>query len=208
MNINLSRTFKDMNITFTGQRLCSVKFTRVLCNGGTESLYGSCSLMDKSDLKLIKSTKKQWSATQYGDYILKRFIDHRRGSDVCKYFMVECPSLDNKRRIRALAEVIDDGKSLLVSYLQSASKLKENDEIKGGGTMLLYALAKSLSAFKRSCIMLVPSSVESCQFYKKLGFVNFDREKMILTARRAKNFIKKTEDKYGIEPTRVISLTS
>ena len=186
------------NISFGSQQLYYVNLIQKLSKG-TKIIPAYFSEMDDADVKLIKRGIKDWNVTRYGEYIIDRFLYDRMKNPNFKYYMIEEANSTSKNKVKALALVRLTKREISLEYLQSANKLeiKNAENIKGGGTMIIYGLAKLLKELKKEAIMLCPS-MSARAFYKKLGFVEYTNSSLILESDKAQRIIKKIEDKFDL----------
>lgn len=196
------------NISFSGQRLIKVNLQRIFGDSERKTVHGWFTRMDSSDKSLASELCSLWADTHYGEGILKNFLERLQGKKAgfvsviaplkTDTFMIECPCVKKPfRRVKTLAEVSEYDNCLYVDMLQSENKEYIGTRVSGGGTMMMYGVAKLAQKLKKPMVEL--SSYTAVPWYKKIGFTNNGGGTCILPSCDFESFFRAVEKKYSME---------
>lgn len=178
MQINSNSSLSVQKLpSFRGERICSVGL-RKLVNGRDKYIPAFFTRLTKEDEGLINRIKSIWENKFYARIIVSDFLrclrePLPREHKYKRFFMVEDPnSLRPDDRIKSLAMVLLEDESLYLSFLQSASSLKLEDKVSGGGVAMIYGLTKIAQKMGLKEIRLTSANFETDVWYKRLGFTS------------------------------------
>lgn len=201
-------TYKNNNHllpTFKGQRLFSLNLKRSINNGKNYEFIPAffTEITTKKDLKKLEKVYHLWEKTAYWKKIISNFEDtlamqNKKYRD--KFFIIECPQLkDINSQLQAICQTFAINLKCNISFLQSASVLKNIEKLNGGGTAILRGLCKIADEKQYDEIGLL-SSKNAMGWYDKLGFSKVYGHKLPyyeLKKTQFQVFLDKTTKEYG-----------
>ncbi len=204
----VKQTNTNNKVSFGTNPIYNVNLRKVSADGTERLIPARFSELTLSaeDFKLLDKIYDNWrKAAEYIDDI----YDFYKFSCDCtknlsKFFVVEtlekCKVASQRVKSIMMLNLPAHGKNNYnIGLLQSDPRLIGIDSsIKGNGEMMIYGAAKE--ALNKGCGLDVYSSNDS--FYTHLGMKKsgLDTSKFAFDTESLRNFIKRTEEKYGISP--------
>ena len=184
-------------VSFQGDRLFPVNMIKRFCYGPEESIRGYFTRMTQEDQNLVKQVKNFWEYTSFGNEILGRYAQNLKHT---KTYMIECPQFNNpNEKIQGIVSVKDNGDSLFIEHLQSASEIPRGYNISGAGSMLLYGITKLALNLKKQFIDLKSANFDTDSWYSKNFFISSPNSAdFVLRKCDFPKLVKTLEEKYNL----------
>ncbi|MCR4880807.1 MAG: hypothetical protein K6A44_02500 [bacterium] len=196
------------NITFSSQKLFRAQIEKEFIDRGREPLDAYITLLDKSDLDSFELQDENW-LDEYGHRDIGNDIiwDLKRKKETPQwektYFLgVECPSEEDGKKVKAMAEIIDcDNGVVKLDLLQSKTPIEDlSSKTHGAGSCLIYMLLHLAEKLNAKKIKITSLDESSSAFYRKMGFENEFKSLYSMQAPQISQRRKELEEKYKITP--------
>ena len=158
------------------------------------------SIVEKSDAKRGDFKPKNWFFSHYGLDILSQMEENLFSfrNSFYGFLAVEIPSFKEPKQVKAIASYFFGKENLVLPWLQSKSETAFFSQIKGAGSLIIYALSKIAQRNYANGIFLNSSSWAR-KFYKKLGFDEIAIKEFQMPKQKFQKMQKTLEEKFQIK---------
>lgn len=186
--------------SFQGQRLFPVELLKIIDSKTRVKIPAYFTKLNSEDLPLMREVCDLWEHSCYGEIICKGYFRKERGYRFAKdyeYFMIE--TMDNRHKessVKTIAEVLPEGRKLLLNFLQSKSEIETQETIKGGAKMFFYGLCEYAKRIKAKSIEWFSDNERCDEFYRKLGAEEISESLFRIQAKNYNKIQKNIKEKF------------